>query len=115
VDPATPSRLKLPVPTSKAKALAPVLFPIVVLCPTAFVPIFIAPEPDSSTTEVAPVPFPTVIVLAPAVPILILFESASLPIPITPAELFNSRTPSASRRSVSSELIVISPDPVEAN
>ena len=62
----------------------------------------------------APVTLPIVIVLAPAVPIFIACALASLPILIAPAEELSSNTPSASNVKVSSELIVISPVPVDA-
>ena len=79
-------------------------------------PMFRTPVPQSKTRLVAPVELPIVIVLAAApVPIFILLESASLPILIIPALEFNSNTPSASNKSVSSELIVISPAPVEVS
>ena len=80
----------------------------------------IPPVPEFNAIEVAPVtlpiiitsansPFPILIDLSPCAPILIAWSLSSLPILIAPAEEFNSRTPSASKSNVSSELIVISP------
>ena len=88
---------------------------MIVISPAPVEAKAIPPVPAFKAKAVAPVTLPTVIVLAEEpVPILMGVASASFPILIAPALEFSSNTPSASRSSVSSELIVISPAPVEA-
>jgi hypothetical protein len=103
--------LMAPVPLSIVTDVLPVWFPITIGCWAALAPKLIPLPLKRSNVAVE---LPKAIVLVPAVPILIFWLIASFPMEITPPELFNSKTPAESKRSVSAELAIISPDPVEA-
>lgn len=97
-------------------AVFPVALPMLT-APVPPVPIVVTADPEALILHVprivsVAVALPIAIVLVPAVPTLIFWLSASLPIEITPAELLSSRTPSASKSIVSSEFSTISPVPV---
>jgi hypothetical protein len=72
------------------------------------------PVPPFRDTLVVAVLLPIAIALVPAVPILMFWLTASLPIEITPAEELSSKTPAESKSNVSADATVISPAPVDA-
>ena len=88
---------------------------LIVISPVPVDTKFIPPVPEFIFISLVSVTLPIVIVLEEEpVPILIGWATSSLPIFIIPADEFNSNIPSESIIKVSSELIVISPEPVDA-
>ena len=75
----------------------------------------ISPVPVDDNA-IPPVPdFKASAVVVVILPIVVLTATESVPILIAPPDVFNSNTPSASNNKVLSELMVISPIPVDDN